>query len=442
MMKPTLLIAALSLAVPLFAGPAWSANLGEIYRLARGNDAKLAAAREAYNAGQEKIPQGRAGLLPNVSLSANYQQSNTDSSAFGSVSNTPYGYRLALVQPIYRKQNLEAYEQAKIQALLSEQQLKLAEQDLLLRVATAYFDVLQAQDALATAQSQKQAFAEQLAQARKSFEVGAATITDTHEAQARYDLTTSQEIAGLNDLEVKRRTLEKIISQETPGLAHVVDGTRMPLPEPANMDAWVKQAEDGSLNVVLNQSNLELARREVERQRGGYLPMLDLQASYSDNRNTSTTLGATSASTKTGLIGLGLEWNLYEGGANNSRVREAVANQEKSRYDLDEARRQSRLDARQGFLGVLSGEAQVRALEQALVSSEAQLRSTKLGLEVGVRTRVDVLNAQQQLFTTKRDLSAARYRTLLAGLQLKAAAGTLTENDLKALDALLVEAKK
>jgi outer membrane protein len=442
MMKPTRLIAALSLAMPLFAGSAWSANLGEIYRLARSNDAKLAAAREAYNAGQEKLPQGRAGLLPNISLSASYQQSDTDSSAFGSVTNTPYGYTLALSQPIFRKQNLEVYEQAKIQVLLSEQQLKLAEQDLLLRVATAYFDVLQAQDSLATAQSQKQAFAEQLAQAKKSFEVGAATITDTHEAQARYDLTTAQEIAGLNDLEVKRRTLEKIISQETPGLARLAEGTRMPLPEPANMDAWVKQAEEGSLSVVLNQSNLELARREVERQRGGHFPTLDLQASYSDNRNTATTLGATSAATKTGLIGLGLGWNLYQGGAIESRVREAVANQEKTRHDLDEARRQSRLDARQGFLGVLSGDAQVRALEQALVSSEAQLKSTKLGLEVGVRTRVDVLNAQQQLFTTKRDLAAARYQTLLAGLQLKAAAGTLTENDLMALDALLLEEKK
>jgi outer membrane protein len=441
MMNPPLLIAALSLAIPLFSGSAWGANLGDIYRLARGNDAKLAAAREAYKAGQEKIPQGRAGLLPNVSLSANYQKSHMDSSAYGGDSNTPHSFSLALVQPIFRKQNLVAFEQAKIHALQSEQQLQLAEQDLLLRVATAYFDVLQAQDALATAQSQKQAYAEQLAQARKSFEVGAATITDTHEAQARYDLTTAQEIAALNDLEVKRRALEKIISQETPVLADLADGTRMPLPEPANMDTWVKQAEEGNLSVVFSQSTLELARREVPRQRGGYLPTVDLQASYTDNRDPSTTVGATSSKSKTSLIGLALEWNLYEGGGTNSRVREAVANQEKSRYDLDEARRQSRLDARQGFLGVLSGEARVRALEQALVSSEAQLKSTKLGLEVGVRTRVDVLNAQQQLFTTKRDLSAARYQTLLAGLQLKAAAGTLTDSDLVALDALLVEAK-
>ena len=341
------------------------------------------------------------------------------------------------MQLLFREQNLEVYEQGKIQALLSEQQLKLAEQELLLRVATAYFDVLRAQDVLATAQAQKQAFAEQLAQARKSFEVGAATITDTHEAQARYDLTTAQEIAALNDLDVKRRALEKIISRESPSLARLAEGATMPLPEPANMEAWVKQAEEDSLGVAVSRSGFELARREVRRQRGGYLPNLDLQASYADNRNTSTTLAGTGVDTQTSQIGVVLGWNLFEGGATDSRVREAVANQEKTRYDLEDARRQSRLDARQGFLGVLSGDAQTRALEQALVSSEAQLKSTKLGLEVGVRTRVDVLNAQQQLFTTRRDLSAARYQTLLAGLQLKAAAGTLGEEDLKALDALL-----
>jgi outer membrane protein len=264
-----------------------------------------------------------------------------------------------------------------------------------------------------------------------------ATITDTHEAQARFDLTVAQEIAALNDLEVRRRALEKIISQESPPLARLVEGVKMPLPEPANMEAWVKQAEEGSLGVVLNQSSFELARREVERQRGGHLPTLDLSASYANNHNAA--LGGATTNSRSGIIGFELGWVLYQGGGIDSRVREAVANQEKSRFDLDEARRQARMEARQSFLGVLSGDAQVKALEQALVSSEAQLRSTKLGLEVGVRTRVDVLNAQQQVFTTKRDLSAARYKTLLAGLQLKAAAGAVGENDLKALDALLRE---
>ena len=434
------LSALLALSFLIAGGSATGANLGAVYQLARDNDAKLAAAREAQKAGQEKIPQGRAGLLPAINLSANARRTDPESSAAGANNNAynSRGFSLSLVQPIYRKQNLETYEQAKLQATLSDQELRLAEQDLILRTASAYFDVLQAQDALATAQAQKQAFTEQLAQARKSFEVGAATITDTHEAQARFDLTVAQEIAAQNDLEVKRRSLEKIINQEAPKLAQLFDVAKMPLPEPANMDAWVKQAEEGSLSVVLNQTGLEVARREVERQRGGHWPTLDLSASYSDNRN--ATVGAsTGVNTKSAVLGVELGWVMYQGGAIDARVREAVANQEKARFDLEDARRQARLDARQGFLGVLSGDAQVRALEQALVSSEAQLKSTKLGLEVGVRTRVDVLNAQQQVFTTRRDLSAARYKTLLAGLQLKGAAGTLSEADIKALDALLKE---
>lgn len=430
MMRPTLVFSALLLALPALAG---NANLSAVYQMARENDAEYAAARQSFKAGQEKIPQGRAGLLPTVNLGANARYNESRSSLSPATDYGSQGVSLTLTQPLYRKQNLEAYEQAKIQALVSEQQLKLAEQKLLLSVTQAYFAVLQAQDVLATVQSQKLAYAEQLAQARKSFEVGASTITDTHEAQARYDLTTAQEFAAQNDLEVKRRSLEKIINSESPELARLVESTKLSLPEPNNMDVWVKQAEEGGIAVNLSQSAVELARRELERQRGGHQPTLDLSASYSDNHNPSSTV----ASSRSGTVGLEFGWVLYQGGAIDSRVREAVALQEKTRYELDTARRQARLDARQGFLGVLSGDAQVRALEQALVSSEAQLKSTKLGLEVGVRTRVDVLNAQQQLFTTKRDLAAARYQTLLAGLQLKAAAGSLKEEDLKAVDALL-----
>jgi len=429
MIRQTVVTAVLLCALPAMAG---NANLGAVYQLARENDAEYAAARESFKAGQEKIPQGRAGLLPTVNLGANARHNESRSNG----STSDYDSRsisLTLTQPIYRKQNLETYAQAKIQAFLSEQQLQLAEQKLLLSVAQAYFAVLQAQDVLATAQSQKQAFAEQLAQARKSFEVGASTITDTHEAQARFDLTSAQEIAALNDLEVRRRALEKIINSESPELARLIDGIRLTLPEPNNMDAWVKQAEEDSLAVRLGQSSVELARREVERLRGGHLPTLDLAANYSDSRKPSSAVN----SSRSGSIGLEFGWLLYQGGLVDSRVREALAIQEKTRFELDNARRQARLDARQGYLGVLSGDAQVKALEQALVSSEAQLKSTKLGLEVGVRTRVDVLNAQQQLFTTRRDLAAARYQTLLAGLQLKAAAGSLQADDLKAVDALL-----
>ncbi len=429
----------LCLALACVTQVTWGANLSTVYQLARANDATFAAAQEAYRAGLEKLPQGKALLRPSIGLTGNLRHTETDSNLSGSQSYNPWGFTLALSQPIYRKQNLESYEQAKLQALQAEQSLKVAEQDLLLRVARAYFDVLQAQDVLATARGQKQAYAEQLAQARKSFEVGAATITDTHEAQARYDLTVAQEIAGENDLDVKRRALERIVNQDMPSLALLGQQARMLLPEPNNMDAWVKQAAADSLAVALGQTAQEAARREVGKQKGGHLPTLDLTASYSDNRNQASG-GVTGIAVKNGTIGLEFALPLYQGGAIDSRVREASANLEKSRHELENARRQATLDARRAYLGVISGNAQVQALEQALVSSEAQLKSTKLGLEVGVRTRVDVLNAQQQVYNTRKDLAAARYQSLISGLSLKAAAGTLAENDLQALDALLVEA--
>lgn len=427
------------LAALLLSSTAWGANLSAILDLARAHDASYAAAREAWRAGQEKLPQGRALLRPTASLSATASHTDSDSSISGYSQNyDPYGYSLSLTQPLYRKQNLESYEQAKLQVVQAEQTLRAAEQDLRLRTAKAYFDVLQAADVVSTAQSQKQAYAEQLAQAQRSFEVGVATITDTNEAQARFDLTTAQEIAALNDLEVKKSTLAKIIGREAPKLASLDELARVNLPEPNDMAAWVQQAQADNLTVQSGQTALELARREVDKQKGGHLPTLDLTASYADNRGqvVGTTGGVTS---RTGTIGLQLALPLYQGGSTDSKVREASANLEKARFDLDNARRQAEFEARQAYFGVVSGYAQVQALKQALVSSEAQLKSTKLGLEVGVRTRVDVLNAQQQISTTRKDLAVARYQTLVAGLTLKAAAGRLADDDLKALDRLLQE---
>lgn len=434
-MRRTAHVLALSLLAPLAAAE----NLSEIYRLALENDAQYAAAREAYRAGLERLPQARATLLPSLNLSAFARNTDSDvSTAAGSTSTQPYGYGLTLSQPIYRKQNLETLAQARLQVELAEQQLRLAQQELLLRTAQAYFDVLLAEDTLTTAQAQKQAFAEQLAQAKRSFEVGAATIVDSHEAQARYDLAVAQEIAAANDLEVKRRALERLINREAPRLAPLKDPVALPLPSPSGMDPWVQQAQEQSLAVLLNQSAQEIARREVERQRGGHFPTLDLTANYNDTRRTSTLPGSgTSVNLKSGTIGLEFNLPLYQGGGTDSRVREAVANLERARNELENARRQAALEARQAYLGVVSGDARSKALEQALVSNEAQLRSTKLGLEVGVRTRVDLLNVEQQRYATLRDLYAARYQVLLAGLQLKAAAGLLSEDDLKGIDALL-----
>ena len=297
--------------------------------------------------------------------------------------------------------------------------------------------MLLARDTVAFAESQKTAIGQQLEQAKRNFEVGNATITDTHEAQARYDLVTAQEIAARNDLEVKNRALEQLIGRAAPALA--VLGPRFsPLPpDPSSMEAWVEQARTVGLQVRIAQENLTFFSQDVKRNRGAHHPTLDAFATATESSSGSGLQGGAGTETSTKVIGLQLAIPLYQGGIVNSRVREALANEDKARQDLENAVRSAELAARQGYLGVTSGIAQVRALEAALVSNQSSLDSTRLGQEVGVRTQVDVLNAQQQLFSARRDLAQARYNYILSLLRLTAATGKLTEADLQRINAWL-----
>ena len=424
-----------SLALLLAAPMAHGADFTEIYRMAQAADATYAAARASWSAGQERLPQGLSGLLPSATVSANTQTNDRESrsrdpavapvdSRFNSNSAS-----VSVTQPLYRPQNMAVYQQAKAQVAQSDAVFAQATQDLILRVAQAYFDVLLAQDTIAFAQAQLTAIGRQLEQAKRNFEVGTATITDTHEAQSRYDLTVSLEITARNDLEIRKRFLELIIGRPAPGLSPLGPRFNPAQPDPAHPAVWVADAAHNNPQVRIGQANLEFATKEVERARSGHLPTVDAFATYTDSGNQPGTIGISGVDTKTGVVGVELKFPLYQGGATSSRVREAAANEEKARQDLENARRTAELTAQQTFLGVSSGVAQVRALEAALVSSQSSLDSTRLGQEVGVRTQVDVLNAQQQLSQTRRDLAQAKYTYIFSLLRLKAAAGALTEQD-------------
>lgn len=425
------------------AGTAAAADLVQVYRQARSSDAVFAAARATWTAAQEKLPQGRAGLLPSVNLSAFTQyndreiRSRNPAVPLASGQFNSNALSLSLTQPIYRKQNLVAYEQAATQVAQADAQFALAAQELIVRVAQAYFDVLLAQDSVAFAAAQKTAIGQQLEQAKRNFEVGTATITDQHDAQARYDLTVSQEIAAQNDLEIRRRQLAQIIGRAAPVLAPVGRNLKLARPQPDNIEPWVTQATASSLQVAISEAGLTFAQQEIARNRGAHHPTLDAFATYSDSSSGSGIQGGFGNDTTTRVIGVQLALPLYQGGLTSSRIREALANEDRARQDLDNARRSAELAARQAFLGVASGMAQVEALRAALVSSQSSLDSTRLGLEVGVRTQVDVLNAQQQLFSTRRDLAQATYTYLVSLLRLKAAVGTLTEEDLGQINAWL-----
>lgn len=431
-----------ALAVAGSAVTAHAADLLQVYRDAAGFDAQHAAARAARNAGVEKLPQGRAGLLPTIGLSADTTWNELDSTSRATGATLSRGYNshswsVSLAQPLFRWQNWVGYRQAELAAALAEVQFVQAGQDLILRVTQAYFDVLLAQETLATAQAQKAAIAQQLELAKKSFEVGTATITDTHEAQARHDLALATEIAAENDLAVKRQVLRTLTGKETGTLKGLRAGVRIDPPQPADPGQWAAFAETGNLGVQLAQTSFEVASREIEKQRAGHYPTLDLVATYGKSGSgfSSTTGGG--VDTQSSTIGLRFALPLYAGGAVSSREREAAALYEKARADLDNARRQAALGARQAYLGVSSGLAQVRALEAGVASSRLAVESNQLGYEVGVRINIDVLNAQSQLFDTRQKLAKARLDTLIAQLRLKAAAGTLTESDLAAINALL-----
>ncbi len=344
------------------------------------------------------------------------------------------GLTLAVVQPLYRRQNIVVYEQAMTQVEQADAQLAAAAQDLILRVSQAYFEVLNAQDTVAFAEAQKTAIGQQLEQAKRNFEVGTATITDTHEAQARYDLTLSQEITARNDLELRRRALEQIIARAAPPIAPLGRQFTLKLPQPATMDSWVDARASDEPPGAHSAKQPHVRDTGSRPQPRSALPHARCGRKRFERRKQREFCDLDRRRHPQRDGGARLELPIYQGGAVNSRVREAIANEDRVRHELEAARRSAEFNARQAFLGITSGMASVRALEAALVSTQSQLASTRLGQEVGVRTQVDVLNAQQQLFSAQRDLAQAKYNYILSLLRLEAAIGELTENDLVAVN--------
>jgi outer membrane protein len=426
-------------AVLLPASSVVAADLMQVYRAALANDAQYAAARASAEAGREKLPQGLAGLLPTVGVGINTLWNDNIYNDIKRSFNTN-GYNVSLTQPLFRWQNYVQYGQAKLQVVQSEANFAQAKQDLILRVAQAYFDVLNAEENLKAVQANKTAIVQQLEQAKKNFEVGTATITDTHEAQSRYDLASAQEIAAESDLEIKRFALRVIVGQDSGELNRLKLQASMVSPQPAGMEKWVDAAEKNSFVVQAQQAATEVAEQEVERNRAGHYPTLDAVANYGENNAGASQFGTNRLETSTRTVGVQLNIPLYQGGLVNSKVREALASRDIAQSVLESVKRNAALGTRQSYLGVVNGLAQVRALEAALVSSTSALESNKLGYEVGVRINIDVLNAEQQLYSTKRDLAKARFDTLLAQLKLKAAVGSLGEDDLQQVNALF-EAK-
>jgi len=427
-----------------------AADLMGIYHEALTQDAPYRSARAAYQAAQEKLTQGRAGFLPNITLSGTRTVQQVDANNIAitgvgivnpsEVTIQSRGVTLSATQPLFRMENIVIYQQSKTEVSRADAQFIVAGQDLILRVAQGYFDVLDAQVDVEVAEAQKKAILIQLQQAKRNFEVGVSTIIDTNEAQARYDLTTSQEIAACNALEIKKRTLQGIIDRFPENLISAREiASDLTHLQYSSMDEWVRVAEEKNFTLKIQQAAYEIAHQDVKKAWAQHYPTLDLVAQYSDQTGVGGAITGRGIDLVSKSIGLQLNVPLFQGFSVQSRVREALALQDRALHDLENARRTITLQIRQQFLNVTNGIAQVKALKQALISSQSQLDSTILGQQVGVRTEVDVLNAQQQMYSARRDLAKAYHSYLMSRLRLNAEAGELDEETLTQINAMLIK---
>ena len=434
-----------------FAGTSQAQSLVDMYEMAKGYDAGYQAAKAQYLANQAKADQGKAQLLPQVGLSASATRSERTQDP-QTTTPTPSNYFFTnqsagvnITQPLYRPANLATYRQSQKGLDQAQASLSQAEQDLLVRISQAYFDVLTAQDSLAFVQAQKVAVAEQLASAKRNFEVGTSTITDTREAQARYDLVVAQEIAADNDVRVKSVALELLVGKDGLKPLRLQSNTNLPSVDAEALSNWIVQSEQNHPAILLARANLEVAKLETEKAEAGHKPTVDFTLGYNSSKNfTGTATGALPSTISTGIAqiniasaGVTANLPLFAGFATQNRIRETLALEDKARNDLEGAQRQVAQATRTAYLGLQSGLGQVKALEAAEASSQAALDANKLGYQVGVKVNIDVLNSQSQLYQTKRDLAKARYDVLLGQLKLRQANGTLKAEDLQSINALL-----
>jgi outer membrane protein len=436
-MKLRLLPLAFSLAAA-FSASAQAQSLAQLYEAAKGYDATYKAAQSQYQANLAKAEQAKAAMRPTVGLGSAISEANFDNRTSSNVDQR-FGTRSATFsasQPLYRPANQATYAQGLKQLDLAQAQLKTAEQDLIVRVSQAYFEVLTAQESLAFVKAQKSAVSEQLAAAKRNFEVGTSTITDTREAQARFDLVTAQEIAAENDLRVKKLALDQLVGTKDAQPVAIRTGANLQQLVSGDIETWVQQAVEQSPAIALARSGLEVAQLETQKAKSGHLPTLDLTGSYGMTRYQGDP-ASSRVNNNTAVIGLSFNLPLYAGHATQNRIQETVALEEKARNDLEGAQRTVAQATRTAFFGVQSGLGQVKALEAAEASSQSALDANKLGYQVGVRINIDVLNSQSQLFQTKRDLTKARYDVLLGQLKLRQAAGVLKAEDVQNVGSLL-----
>ena len=430
------LMLALSAALPLAAQ---AQSLMDLYSAAKGYDATYQSAKSQFDATMAKADQARAAILPSAGLALSGANTNQEVLPTPARSYATQTATVSASQPLYRPANWASYAQGKKSMDLAKAQWEQADQDLIVRVTQAYFDVLASTDNLAFVKSQKTAVGEQLASAKRNFEVGTSTITDSREAQARFDLVTAQELAADNDLLVKSLALQQLVGQQNAQPKPLKAPVVLAPVVPADVNQWVAQSQTKHPAIQQADVGLEVARLETQKAEAGHKPTLDLVGSYTAVNNSGSSTSPADSRVNVATVGLNLNFPLFAGFSTQNRIKETLALEEKARADLENAKRSVAQGTRTAYFGVQSGQAQVLALQAAEASSQSALEANQLGYQVGVRINIDVLNSQSQLFDTKAKLAKARYDVLVGGLRLRQASGTLTADDLLPINSQLAQ---
>jgi len=422
-------------------------DLVEVYRLALDSDPQFAASVSANKAAQQLKPQARAGLLPNVALSADtrYSDQKVKRSASGFSRRAEdginaHGYTLSLVQPVFRWDRWIQLGQAGSRVSQANAELDSSAQDLIVRTAETYFEVLSAQDNLEFRTTTREAFLQQLNQALQRFEVGLIAITDVEEARAGHDLAVAEEIRAKNQLENAHEVLRALVNEYLRDLAPLAGEVPLLMPEPNSIEQWTDTALAQNRALAASTFAAKVAQDQIRVNNAGHYPTLDLVAGRAYQRGespafdslTSSVATTASVTSKTYDDFIGLEFNLpiYQGGLVTSQTEQARQEYQQALDVLEQTRRETYRSARQSFLGVQDSISAVNALRTALGSTQKALEATEAGFQVGTRTSVDVLNAQQRTFESRYNYKNAQYTYILSTLRLKQAAGTLSPDDL------------
>lgn len=419
-------------------------DLLQAFEAAQQNDATILAARATANMEQERVPQARAQLLPNLSANVsrtNNQLTSVTPNFLGVEQTTESNYpsssqSLTLRQPLFRPQLTALYRQSKAQVDDADATLLQEEQNLVVRVSSAYFEAMLTHDQLALISAQQTAYASQLDSARKRFTAGSGTRTDIDEALALLDMNLAQEIEARQNVTYTRQQLEALVNQPIDKLSTLdIANLTLDYPNPNNLDDWTSRVENHNPQLQSLKARVQAAREEIRKMRAGHYPTLDAVAQYSDSKSESVTSNTSRYINRS--FGFQLNIPLFAGGAVNSQVRQSLANLERVQQVLEAGRRDLQMRVFKEFRGVTENIPKIQALEQALRSADQLVLSSRKSFEAGSRTVIDILNAEKQRVSVQRDLAQARYVYLISKIKLLALVGEADVGAVVAVNAML-----